>query len=123
MVFSIKDGIKKVLIYQQSVLLMNKDEVLIFEIDTPELKFNLTFSFSPEGDPFSTTFWEMPEANFLKYQLNRWDSNTWVEISKPILLRVKDSTENFWLKFRNNSQSEKNIRKFEVTIWKEVQNG
>jgi len=118
-----KDGIKKLLIYQNSLLVVDKDDDLIFEIDEPELKFTINFTFSSEGDPFSTTFWEIPDSNFLKYQLNRWDSITYVEISKPVLLKTKDSSAKFWLKFRNFSPPDNNLRKFDISIWKEVENG
>ena len=123
MVYSFsKDGIKRLLIYQQTVLLVDKEDILTFEIDNEYLKFTLNFSYSADGDPFSTTYWENQEANLLHFRLNNWDHNTWVEISKPVLLKVKDSNTKFWMRFRNNSQPTKNLRKFEVSVWKEVSN-
>jgi hypothetical protein len=118
-----KDGTERILILNETFLLIDKEDTIFIEIKNDELKFNLQFSYCSDGDPLSTTYWESLEENSLHYRLNNWDYNTWVEISKPVLLKVKDSSNNYWMRFRNDSQSGKNMRKFEVSIWKEVNHG
>jgi hypothetical protein len=118
-----KDGTQRLLVYQNSLLAVDKDDSLTFSIENEHLNYKIRFSFSSEGEKYSTTYWESEETGYLHLQLNSWDSTTYVEISKPILLKVKGSDVKFWLKFRNQSIENKPHRKFEISIWKEVKNG
>jgi hypothetical protein len=118
-----KNGIDRLLVYHAVIMTVEKEDSLQVSIDNEYLKYVLEFTFSNEGEKYSTTYWEKAEANYLKYQLNKWDSTTWVENIKPVILKVNGSNEKFWLKFRNQSNENKEFRHFELSVWKEVTNG
>ena len=117
-----KNNKDKLLIYQKSILTLDKEDSFTFIINNKHLKYKISFDFSENGNKYSTTFWEDPEIGYLKYQLNNWDSNTYVEMSIPIEIKVPNSQEKIWMKFRNYSIENKNNRKFEINIWKEILN-
>ncbi len=114
------DNSKKVLVYQSTVLAYDKNDRLSFNIDTDGFKYNILFQFIDSGEQFSTTFFESIENSSLHYILHNWDFHTWVEISAPVLITVKDSKENYLMKFRNNSQKSGTCREFNLTIWKAI---
>jgi hypothetical protein len=118
-----KDGINRILVYQNSILLVDKEDELTFIIDNEHLKYTVRFKFSDQGDKYSTSVWESKENRMILYQLNNWDSSSWVEISKPVTLSVPDEPSTVWIKFRNISNESKSYRQFDLTVWKEVLNG
>ncbi len=118
-----KNGIIKILIYNESIICFDKEDSLRFVIDNEHLKYTLEFSFSSEGKQYTTTYWEDVVKRYLHYRLNNWDSGTYVEIGKPIKLNVPNEESIIWMKFRNHSPIKKSHRKFELSIWKEVKNG
>lgn len=67
-----KDGTQRLLIYQNSLLAVDKDDILTFIIDNEHINYKIRFSFSTEGEKYSTTYWESEETGFLHYQLNSW---------------------------------------------------
>ena len=115
-----KNNVDKLLIYQNTILTLDKEDSFTFLIDNEHLKYNIRFEFSKEGKKYTTTFWEDPEIGYLKYQLNNWDSTTYVEMSVPVEIKVPNSKEKIWMKFRNYSVENKNNRKFEINVWKEI---
>jgi hypothetical protein len=117
-----KDNKESLLIYQNSILTLDKDDSFTFIIENEYLNYKIRFNFSDEGKKFSTTFWEDPEKGYLLYQLNNWDSSTYVEMSNPVEIKVLNNDSKFWMKFRNYSIENKNNRKFEINIWKEINN-
>ncbi len=114
------DGIKKQLIYNESVLLINKDDYIYFEIRTTDFAYDVKFTFSQEGEKLTTTYWADLENKYLHYQLNNWDSNTYAEVSSPVELKVIGDDSRYYMKFRNTSAENINHRRFEICIWKEV---
>ncbi len=118
-----KDGINKMLIYQKSVLTLSKDDSLTFIVGNEHLEYKIKFTFTKEGEKYSTTFWENVEEKYLHYQLNNWDDNTYVEVGVPVEIKLPQSESKIWMKFRNYSPENKNQRKFEISIWKEVKDG
>ncbi|MCL1678375.1 hypothetical protein M2T92_05020 [Elizabethkingia miricola] len=110
---------KKILIYNDSILMLDKNDDIIFELNDDILKYNIKFSFNEEGEPYSTNFWKDDEKKTLHYSLNNWDSSTYVEITKPILIEEIGGTK-IWMKFRNQSLQNKEHRKFNISIWKEL---
>ncbi|RUT79111.1 DUF6864 domain-containing function [Ancylomarina longa] len=116
-----KNGQNRLLVYNESVLMPDKDDNLTFIIENENLNYKIRFTFSQEGEKYSTTFWEDSNAGYLHYQLNNWDSSTYVEVTKPVELKVLNSDSKFWMKFRNQSLENKNHRKFQLSIWKEIE--
>jgi hypothetical protein len=117
-----KEGIRRILVYDKNVLLVDKDDEITFIINNEYLDYTLRFRFTDKGEKYSTNVWEDKKEKLLLYQLNNWDADTWVEISKPVLLDVPDKIGKFWLKFRNVSSENKSYRNFIISIWKEVPN-
>ena len=54
---------KKILIYNNSILMLDKNDDIIFELNDDILKYNIKFSFNEEGEPYSTNFWKDDEKN------------------------------------------------------------
>lgn len=111
-------GKKNILIYNNDLLLLSKDDDVIFKLDLENFKYEIKFSFSDEGESYSTTFWRNTESKTLHYMLHKWDSSTYVEISKPILIEESEAGK-FWMKFRNQSLENKEHRRFNLSIWQE----
>jgi hypothetical protein len=121
MVFSqSKDGINRILVYQNSVLMIDKQDSLTFAVDNEHLKYNFKFTFSTEGEKFTTVIWENKEEGYLHYQLNNWDYSTWVEISRPIIINLPYLDGMVWMKFRTQANEQNSYRQFDISIWKEV---
>jgi len=115
-----KDGTRKILVYNNSILTINKNDSIVFKIKNKNLEYEIEFGFSQEGEKYSTTYWENPEKKYLRFQLHKWDSDTYVEIIVPVELAVPDSESKFLMKFRNTSTKKSKHRRFEISIWKEV---
>lgn len=105
------------LVYSETILCLNKEDNIIFEVKNDYLDYKFKFIFRNDGEKYSTTYFPDETNRELTYQLHNWDSNSYVEISKAIILR-DDSFGNFLIKFRNQSLESKNHRKFTLTIWK-----
>lgn len=118
-----KDGVSKMLVYRESVLTLEKDDSLTFTINNEHLQYTIKFTFSTEGEKYSTTYWEAKDGNYLHIELHNWDGNTYVEVTKPIEINVPLGDSKVWMKFRNYSNVNKNHRKFDLSVWKEVKGG
>jgi hypothetical protein len=113
------NNVKRKVVYHASLLLIHKSDELVFQIDEKELKYTLIFAFQEDGEDYSTTFTEVKEKNSLRYVLHKWNvRGTWIEIASPVKINVKDSNDQFWMKFRSTSSEEKEYRRFELTVWK-----
>ncbi len=111
------DNAKRLLVYSQTILLVDREDDLVFQIENEHLKYTIRFSFSDDGEKFSTQFWENKASRVLIYKLFKWDSPTYVEISKPVVLEDEQYGK-FLLKFRIESLENRNQRKFILNIWK-----
>ncbi|MCC9042573.1 hypothetical protein LNQ81_07705 [Myroides sp. M-43] len=109
-------GESRHMVYSESILMLNDKDDLIFHVDKEGFVFSFQFSFVDEGDEFGTMFELNQENNFIHYTLQKWYSNTYVEISIPMKIETKEG-KNFYIKFRSEAQKESGFRKFMLTIW------
>lgn len=112
------DGIRKRVIYNQSILSVNRLDTLIFEVYDPILNYRskFTFSFIDAGRALQAEGGVQADGNVV-YTLFGWDG-TDVEVSTPVLLTTTNNRQ-IWLRFRTSSDVNTNRRRFEITIWTE----
>jgi len=115
-----KDNSRKIVVYESAIVAFDKEDDLIFDIETNELKYKIIIQFDSEGKSCTSTCFEDIEYSTIRYVLHNWDSPTWVEVSQPVRINVLNSKELFFMKFRNSSPNEGNCRLFNLTIWKTI---
>jgi hypothetical protein len=109
-----KDDKEYELIYDKTVLCPGKVDSINFNLKDGDIPLSFQFEFSDNGDKYTTKYWEdeIPGIN-LKYQLNRWDADSYVEISNPV------EYKNYKIMFRNQSAENRNHRLFYFSLLKE----
>lgn len=62
--------------------------------------------------------------NEIVYTLNKWESDTWIENSKPINFSSRNSkgevTNEFYLKLKTIAPINENFRQIFITVWKRI---
>lgn len=109
-----KDDKEYELVYDKTVLCPGKVDEITFNLSDGDIPLSFQFVFSEEGEKYSTEYWEekLPGIN-LKYKLNRWDADSYVEISNPVNYR------DYKVMFRNQSSSGTDHRIFYFSLLKE----
>jgi len=102
------------LIYDKTVLCPGKVDSINFDLVDSETKTPLSFQFvfSDAGDKYTTKYVEN-ESNLI-YILNKWDADSYVEISNPV--NYKD----YKVMFRNQSTENRDHRLFYFSLLKEI---
>lgn len=115
-----KNGVKRVLIFNDTILLVDREDSLIFKIldSTDNLSFNLNIHFSDDGKELSTTGKTSDDGKEIDITLHKWQSITGSELTKPIEFEVND--KRVWIKFRTTADIKNDFRSFHLTIWREL---
>ncbi|NQY30913.1 MAG: hypothetical protein HRT69_15775 [Flavobacteriaceae bacterium] len=115
-----KNGITRKVVFNDSVLLVDKEDVLSFELTEPkyEIPLKLNFTFSNEGDELTTSGETKDNGSTLNLTLHKWERPNGAELIDPIDFKV-DGVQ-FWIRFRTAAKSENSFRLFHLTIWKEI---
>ena len=102
------------LIYDKTVLCPGKVDSINFDLLDGDTPLSFQFVFSNEGDRYTTEYLEdkVPGVNLL-YKLNKWDADSYVEISKPV------NYKNYKMMFRNQSGENVDHRLFYFSLLKE----
>jgi hypothetical protein len=115
-----EEGLKRRIILNETVLMLNKNDTLSFEVKDEKVRFKKTinFSFSNDGDELSTTGNVADGGKVINIVLHKWDNSVGAEITEPIELKTENNKK-VWLKFKTGAQSEYKFRFFNLTIWVE----
>ena len=123
-----RNGLVRALIYNKTVLMADRDDDLLFDLDIDNeqihFKFKIQFTFSESGDKYTTFVRQLPNNEGVHWTLNKWNSAVYVEVSTPMKIKVKNKRgedKELLVKFRNQSSDnrDKNQRKFNISIWLE----
>lgn len=124
-----KEGQSRKLIYDRTLVLLDKRDTLSFiirhenDIQKWTVQAHLRFIFDDLGEEFSSTihmFHDTAVGVGQEWRLHRWYSPTYVEVSAPEILQVQDSAgavRTLLVKFRTQSTEGLNHRTFSISVW------
>lgn len=115
-----KNGIKRKLLYNEFLLLVDKEDHLSFEIKNDGLEFTINFTFSSNGPENTTSGSVSDDGKVIDMTLYKWESTLGVESTNPIEFTRRNSTKRVWIKFKTSAESLKSFRSFHLTVWGEV---
>lgn len=113
-----KSWISRRIIFNESFLMVDKDDALLIFIE--EFKLNINLAFSNEGVELSTTWNFNEERNSLDLTLHQWNNSLWIETTEPIELMLENNKKKIWIKFKTLADENKPFRTFHLTIWLEI---
>lgn len=117
-----KDGsIKRVLLYNEVVLLVDKYDSLSFPIKNDEYGIDtvIKFNFSDTGTKFTSDGNISNDQKVLSLSLNKWYGAIKVENTDPIELDLK-SGKKVWIKYGTTAEEAHTFRKFHLTVWGDI---
>lgn len=111
-----KAGIRKKLVYNESIILAEKNDTIEFPImnGTQEL-FVVIFRFDDEGTEFTSTMNPTFDPNHYDVTLHRWYSSSFVETTSPWDILVNNVP--YWILWRTSSTDKTNQRTFHLSVW------
>lgn len=124
------DGIQRKLIYNNNIILIDKNDSLSFDIRsiTPiDIEFKVKFIFSDEGEKYKASHKIDSEGKTLIITLHNWYSSggRFIFTTKPWIIPTKSGNLKLYLHFRTIAEKEGQFsRSFHLSIWaEEVKNG
>lgn len=105
------------LIFNEDIILLNKDDSISFKIDDKALKTNLIVLFVNEGEKFKADINVNGEKNIVTLKLYQWDDRE-LENTAPVIFTTKAGGQVF-IKYKTNSSTEHNFRSFQISLWVE----
>jgi len=121
MIISIsKDGIKRRVIFNDTILLVDMEDKLLFSFKDEKLTFELTFNFifSDEGEELTTSGNVSDNGKTVTMTLYKWNNSLGTEVTKPIELSTTTG-KRIWIKFKTFAEKKNSLRSFHLTIWGE----
>ena len=115
-----KDGYNRRVIYNESVILVDREDKLSFHFTDEKLKFEVTLNyiFSDEGEEYKTTGNVSEDGKTITMTLHKWDNTLGAEVTKPIELSAANG-KRIWIKFKTTADKKNLFRSFHLTIWGE----
>ena len=110
------EGVKRRLIYNDTILLVSRKDQLIFEITDELVQFKLNIFFTDDGKAFDGKFDVSDEGKIVNLRLSKWYSTSWVENISAFELTTKKDVK-LWIKYRTQSTEDKDLRLFYLSIW------
>ena len=109
-----KEGIQRMLIYNESVLTVDRSDVLSFHVVDKNIpvEFTINFSFKDDGEQFTSSLNVSPDGKIIDLILFNWNSTNFVETTEPMILPTNGI--NLWVKFRNGSYPGRTYRTFQL---------
>jgi hypothetical protein len=116
-----RDGTHRRVVYNESVVLVDDTDKLIFNIIDEEIKVEviINFTFSNEGKKFKTEGHLSSDGKTLDIILHKWDGSFPIENTDPIIMTITLTRKRLWIKFRTIASKEKSFRTFQLTVWTE----
>ncbi len=114
------DGYKRRVIYNQSVLMVDKEDEISFFVKDEKLNYETTFNFdfSNEGEELKTTGTISDDGKTINLTLHKWLNSLGTEVTTPIELSTNIG-KRIWVKFRTTAEKKNTFRMFHLTIWGE----
>ncbi len=115
-----KDGIKRRVIFNDTILLVDLEDKLSFSFKDEKLSFELTFNFifSDEGEELMTSGTVSDDGKIVTMTLHKWNNSLGTEVTKPIELSTS-AGKRIWIKFKTFADKKNSFRSFHLTIWGE----
>lgn len=113
-----KDGVKRRLLYNEEVILVDGSDSLSFKIKDPIFAGTFNFIFSDEGEELKLTGSSSDDGNILNITLHKWDNSLGAEITDPVET-VASNQKRIWIKFRTFANKKSSLRSFHLTVWVE----
>lgn len=119
-----KNGRKNRVVYNEEVLLMDREDSVSFFVEDVgnEVNFTLNLTFSDKGKEYSTTGDISDDGKFINMTLHKWNNSIATELTKPIALQTKGN-KNVWIKFRTAADVKHSFRNVHLTVWIESNDG
>lgn len=117
-----KEGKERRLIYNQNILLKERNDTLKFRVKDDELKFDITFKFifTDEGDGFKTTSSIENMGREISIILHNWNDPIGVETTNPFEYTLNVTNKTIWVRFKTSSVVNQGFRNFHLSIWGEI---
>jgi hypothetical protein len=114
-----KDGIERRILFNETILMVDREDKLICNIKDKDLNFEFNFNvtFSDDGKELSTTGSSSDDGKEINITLHKWQGSVGTELTKPIEYKVND--KRIWIKFKTTADIKNNFRGFHLTIWGE----
>lgn len=115
-----KDGVQRRILYNEEILMVDREDTLIFHVYDKDInvEFNFNVSFSDDGKKLSTSGSTSEDGKEINITLHQWNDKLGSELTKPIEYSVNG--KRIWIKFRTTALVENNFRGFHLTIWGEL---
>ncbi len=113
-----KDGIKRRVIFNQEILLVEGSDRLSFTIKDQTFESTMNFTFSDDGEEGKITGTLSDDGKTLDAVLHKWDNGLGVEVTKPIET-IALNGKKIWIKFRTIANTSSLLRAFHLTVWVE----
>ena len=115
-----KDGYKRRLIFNETVLLVDKEDVVSFLVkDGTNFETTFNFTFSDSGEKLKTTGNVADNGKVVNMTLFQWDNSLGSEVTNPIELKAMNG-KRIWVKFKTYADKGNSFRTFHLTIWGEI---
>jgi hypothetical protein len=116
------DGIKREIIFNESLLLCQPSDKLSFKIlkDNIGLNIIINFTFSDSGEKFAQDGSFNQDGSILDITLYKWNDPFFVENTEPVEFKTIMTGHKIWLKYRTSTDVNKKFRRFELTVWAEI---
>ena len=114
-------GIKRRLLLNKEVILVDSDDALSFKMDDDVLNEHLTFNFKfgpPTQVPLSTTGDISPDGNTINMTFNDWNEPSGISFVKPIELKTIIG-KTIWIQANVSLSAGSKTRIFHLSIWGE----
>ena len=115
-----KNGVKRRIVYNDSILLVDSEDKLsfYFEDESLETELTLNFTFSDSGEALTTSGTIDGNGKVFNMTLYKWDSEVGAEVTKPIEFTTNNG-KRIWIKFKTAALKKASMRMFHLTVWGE----
>lgn len=119
--YSAKDPLESYnLIYNESLLLLNKEDIVGLTLDTgvAKVKWILFFRFVSNASKKALSIdVNTNDRSVTDIYFNNWYADDWVENKEPIVIESKDKTKRIFIKIRSTANRNTTFRSVIITIW------
>ncbi|NQU67692.1 MAG: hypothetical protein HQ510_07110 [Candidatus Marinimicrobia bacterium] len=116
-----KEGIQRRLIFNESILLTDKYDELTFLLHDKIINYGqlISFKFSDKGGKYTSDVKYVESEKHLIYTLYNWYSESFVELTEPIILITEVTKHKIWLVWRIQGSKDNSVKTFHLSAWVE----
>ena len=113
-----KYGIKKRVVCNENILMVNIEDSLSFIIkdSTTPFEFIINIEFSDEGKALSTSGTVLEGGKGINMTLHQWNDSVSTELTQPIEFNT-NFNKKVWIKFKTSADKKNSFRSFHLTVW------